>query len=165
MAKKTYTKENPTKCCPKFSPKGWDKSKVVWKNKKFIKESTFNIFHIPINMGPVMKKLWQQISAAKASPPTDEWLLLSCDKSPWKGDHYAAVTKKVPGASNVTISGTFLTRVFEGPFQEAKNWHQEMHSYVESKGKKAKKIYFFYTTCPKCIKVYKKNYVVAFAQI
>jgi hypothetical protein len=40
-----------------------------------------------------------------------------------------------------------------------------MKRFVKSKGKDAKKFYFFYTTCPACAKVYGKNYVVILAEI
>jgi hypothetical protein len=63
------------------------------------------------------------------------------------------------------LSGTFLTKVFEGPYQNAGKWAQEMKQYVQGKDKKIQKLYFSYTTCPKCAKVYGKNYVVLFAQI
>ena len=35
----------------------------------------------------------------------------------------------------------------------------------EKKGKVAKQLLFYYTTCPKCAKAYGKNYVVLFAQV
>ena len=31
--------------------------------------------------------------------------------------------------------------------------------------KKTKKIYFYYTTCPKCAKKYGHNYIVSFAEV
>ena len=40
-----------------------------------------------------------------------------------------------------------------------------MNDFIKSKGKEAKKLYFFYTTCPKCAKVYGKNYTVLLAQV
>ncbi len=43
-------------------------------------------------------------------------------------------------------------------------WAVEMKQYVENKGKQLLKLYFSYTTCPKCAKAYGKNYVVLFAQ-
>ena len=162
---KTYTDVNETGCCPKPNIKDWDKAKVVWKDKKFIKDSTICFMHIPLNMGKVIGRMFRKIQAAKAEVPTSEWLLLSCDPSPWKGDHFASVTKKVPDAENITISGTFLTKVFEGPYKEAKNWYEAMFKYAKAKGKEAKKVYFFYTTCPKCAKHYGKNYAIGFAQV
>ncbi len=64
-----------------------------------------------------------------------------------------------------TISGTFLCKVFEGPYQNMRKWIQEMSAFVESKGKKPQKLYFYYTTCPKCAKKYGKNYVAILAQV
>lgn len=163
--KVTYTDKNETGCCPVPDVAAWDKSEVVWKDKKFIRESVRQVFHIPLNMGGMMKRAWGKIEAAKAAPPTKEWIMLSYDPSPWRGEHLLAVSKEVPDAENVTISGRFLTRVFEGPFQNAPKWMGEMEEYVKAKGEKAKKVYFFYTTCPKCAKHYGKNYVVGLAEV
>ena len=65
----------------------------------------------------------------------------------------------------VRLSGNYLTRVFEGPYRDAPEWEKEMAAYVERRGKRAKKTYFFYTTCPKCAKAYGKNYVVAVTEV
>lgn len=64
-----------------------------------------------------------------------------------------------------TLSGTYLTKVFEGPFQNIGKWTQEIKEYVKSKNNNLIKLYFSYTTCPSCAKVYGKNYVILFAQI
>ena len=55
--------------------------------------------------------------------------------------------------------------MFEGPYRDMCKWIEEMKAFVESKGKSLQKMYFFYTTCPKCAKHFGKNYVVAFAEI
>jgi len=64
-----------------------------------------------------------------------------------------------------TLSGTYLAKVFEGPYRNMRNWIAEMKSYVQGKGKCLQKLYFFYTTCPKCSKKYGRNYVVILAQV
>ncbi|MFH0947923.1 MAG: hydrolase [Elusimicrobiota bacterium] len=87
------------------------------------------------------------------------------EKSLWGSDLYIAVDKEIPGAKNEKISGNFLTKVLEGPYQNAGKWAKEMCDYVESKGKETKKMYFWYTTCPKCAKIYGKNYTVIFVMI
>ena len=76
-----------------------------------------------------------------------------------------AVEKEVPDANNVKLSGTFLTKVFDGPYNAVPKWIKQMDEYVAEKGRKTKKYYFHYTTCPKCAKIYGHNYVVAFAQV
>ncbi len=75
------------------------------------------------------------------------------------------MTRPVDGAETVTLSGTFLTRVYEGPFRDAPKWCADMTAYVAAKGRTPKKMYLAYTTCPRCAKAYGKNYVVAFAQV
>ncbi len=75
------------------------------------------------------------------------------------------MTKDVPGAEMTHISGTFIAKVFEGPYRDAGKWAGEMANWVSSQGRTMRKLYFFYTTCPKCAKHYGKNYVVAFAEL
>ena len=101
----------------------------------------------------------------KAGAKAPYQLMLTDEKSLWGADIYIDVSKEVPGAQMTTLSGIFLTKVFEGPYQNAGKWALEMKDCVKSKNKELKKIYFSYTTCPKCAKVYGKNYVVLFAQI
>lgn len=157
-------KDNPTGCCPRFDPKPWDNKTFKFKDKKFVKGKTFNFMHVPLTMGLMMKNTWKKITDAKADPK-DTFAVLSYDPSPWKGEHFLTVTKDVPGADNVKLSGTYITKVFEGPFKDARKWVSEMEKFIKSKNKKLNKLYFYYTTCPKCIKVYGKNYTVAFAEV
>jgi hypothetical protein len=65
----------------------------------------------------------------------------------------------------VRLSGTYLTKVFEGPYKEMRNWYQELIDYAKSQGKTPVKTYFNYTMCPNCAKVYGHNYVVGFEQV
>jgi hypothetical protein len=78
---------------------------------------------------------------------------------------YLEVSKDVPGAKMASISGSFLCKVFEGPFRDISKWIGEMKTWVGAQGKTINKLYFYYTTCPKCAKVYGKNYVVLLARI
>ncbi len=65
----------------------------------------------------------------------------------------------------VEMTGEFLTKVFEGPYKDAPKWAEEMEAYVSGKGRRVKRTYFFYTSCPKCAKVYGRNYVVAVCEV
>ena len=91
--------------------------------------------------------------------------MLSDENSLWGADVYIAVAKDVPDSEMVKISGTFLTKVFEGHYKNVRNWIGEMKTYVESKKRDMEKMYFFYTTCPKCAEHYGKNYVVILAKV
>jgi hypothetical protein len=155
--------DSETGCCLRFNPGPWDEKEITFDNKLFIKDHVKSFFHIPLNFGKVMVKNMEMIQKADALEP--EPLMLSDEKSLWGSDIYIAVTKEVPGAETARISGTFLTKVFEGHYKNAGQWAKEMKDYVKSKAKELNKMYFFYTTCPKCAKVYGKNYTVILAQI
>lgn len=152
-----------TGCCEPFDPAPWQDKEIVWIKKLFIKDHVASFLHIPLNMGSKIIKNMAliEVAAAKASYQ----LMLTDENSLWGCDIYIDVVKDVPGAKMVEISGKFLTKVFEGPYNKAGQWAKEMKAYVEGKGETMQKLYFSYTTCPKCAKAYGKNYVVLFAQI
>jgi len=153
----------PTGCCDIFDPAPWQDKEISWTDKKFVKDHVTSFLHIPLNMGKVITRNLKLIERAGAKAPYQ--LMLTDENSLWGADIYIDVAKDVPGAKMATISGTFLTKVFEGPYNNAGKWAREMGMYVKDKDKELKKLYFSYTTCPKCAKVYGKNYVVLFAQI
>lgn len=155
--------QNLTGCCDPFNPDPWQDKEITWSDKIFVKDHVTSFLHIPLNMGKKVVKNLELIEKANAKAP--QQLMLTDEKSLWGADIYIDVSKAVPGAQMATISGTFLTKVFEGPYQNVGKWAQGMKEYVEKKGKQIKKLYFSYTTCPGCAKVYGKNYVVLFAQI
>jgi hypothetical protein len=152
--------DNPTNCCPRFKPEGWDEQELHFQDKLFVKANTRSIFHIPLNMGSVYPRTFKAIEDADAVD-MDQVLVLSIDPSAWHGEHFFSVTREVPGQEMVKMTGDYVTKVFEGPYKNAPRWEKEIEAFVESKGKRAGKTYFFYTTCPKCAKTYGKNYVVA----
>ena len=152
-----------TGCCPRFDPVPWDEKEKTWDGKLFLKDHVKTFLHIPISFGRVMIKNMSKITEAEAL--SDIPLMLCDENSLWSMDIYIAVAKDVPDAQMERISGTFLTRVFEGPYKNAGKWAKEMKEHVKAKGKEIKKMYFSYTTCPACAKYYGKNYVILFAQI
>lgn len=161
---RTDFEDNQTGCCPRFHPEPWDEREFIFEDKLFLKSTTINFFHKPLNMGSMMNKTWAKIQDAQADSD-EEFALLSYDPSPWKGEHYFTITREVPNGENVRMSGTFLTKVFEGPYREAGVWVGKMEDYVEAKGREMDKLYFYYTTCPRCAKHYGENYVVGFARV
>lgn len=156
--------ESPTGCCPEFNPDEWDGETFRFKDKLFMKVITHSFLHIPLGMNSVMKEAMARIEEAGARS-SDEYIMLSHDVSPWKCEHYISVDKEVPDTEMERLSGTYLARVFEGPFKNAGAWYEQLIKFVESRGATLVKVYFSYTTCPRCAKFYGKNYVVGFAQI
>lgn len=155
--------DSETGCCPRFNPEPWDEKEHTFDNKIFIKDRVKSIFHIPVNFGKVMVRNMEKIVNAKALPPAP--FMLSDENSLWGSDLYIEVSKEIPDSEMACISGKFLTKVFEGPYKNIRSWIKQMQDFVASRGKKAQKLYFFYTTCPKCAKYYGKNYIVLVAQI
>lgn len=158
------TSDNPTGCCPRFKPEGWDGQELHFEGKLFARAKTHSVFHIPIDMGPVFAKTFKAIEAAGAQPP-NQTIVLSRDLSPWSAEHLFAVTAPVEGLEMARLSGDYRTRVFEGPYQDAPNWVRGFNDELNRRGERAERTYFFYTTCPKCAKAYGKNYVVGVAQV
>lgn len=163
----TWRKEETTECCPKFDPSPWNEKEFLWKDKLFVKGSMPQIMHVPLpgTFGKTVAKIWKKIEEAGASPDIKDFIMLATESSPWRGEVYINAMKEVPGVENVRLSGTYATKVFDGPYNDVPKWIKEMDHYVAEKGKRVKKYYFYYTTCPKCAKKYGHNYVVAFAEV
>lgn len=153
---------NPT-CCPKFDPIPWDDKVFEWEDKKFIKDSVFTLFHMPINFSTVMKRLDKKITTAGAK--MIDGPCLSDHTSKWNMDIYLAVDKEISEAENTTLKGKFYSKVYEGPFQNSGKWYKDFENITKSKGLNVKKSFMWYTTCPKCAKKYGKNYVAIISQI
>jgi len=159
----TTQHQDPSICCPEFYPTPWQDKLFRWENKKFIRDKVFTVFYMPLTFSKVMKKLDETISKAEAAIP--DYLCLSDHTSQWNMDLYLAVDKEIPGPENTTISGKFFSKVYEGPFRDTGKWMKEFDATVKSNGLASKKVYMWYTTCPKCAKKYGNNYVVILAQV
>ena len=156
--------DRSTGCCYRFNPEGWDGQEIHLKDKMFLRAETKSILHIPTNMGKVMPGTYDAIENSGAMHP-DQFVVLSRELSPWKSEHLFLVDKEVPGQEMVRMSGDFISKVFEGPFNKVKDWHDEMLEPAEKSGRKAEDVYFFYTSCPRCAKAYGHSYVVAFTKL
>jgi hypothetical protein len=155
--------DNPTGCCPRFHPEGWDRQQLHFVDKPFVRAQTRSLLYVPLNTSSVFDKTYKAIQEAHAEG--DALLVLSHDESPWHAEHLFSVARDVPGADMVRLSGDFWTRVFEGPYRMVAQWAQTVEDEVEEAGKRLDRLYFFYTTCPRCAKAYGSNYVVAVAQV
>lgn len=155
---------NTTGCCPRFNPEGWDGVELHFRDKPFLRAETMAALHIPLNMGKVFTRVQGHIDDAAAMDP-EQVIVLSRDLSAFKGEHLFAVTKDVPEEEMIRLSGDYVTKVFEGPYSDAKDWHDALKALSAGRGKADGKVWFFYTTCPKCAKAYGKNYVVGLAEV
>lgn len=161
----TYTDKNETGCCAIPNISAWQDTELQFDNKQFIKMQTRSFMFVPLNMGRVMTAMNKTATYANALMPPEQGMVLSRDLSPWRAEQLYAVSKVVEGADNVTLSGKFLAKVFEGPYQNAKHWYEDMLDMAKKRGDTVEATYFFYTTCPKCAKHYGKNYTIGLAKV
>lgn len=160
----TYTSVNETGCCPVPNVDDWDR-RTIELHQRFIRMHTRSLFHVPLNMGRVMRSLDEAATRAGARMPVEQAMVLSRDLSPWRAEQLYAVSSEVDGVDNVVLDGTFASRVFEGPYSKAPTWQAGLVDYARSIGRDVAEVYFFYTTCPKCAKHYGKNYAIALGRL
>ncbi|MHA6265661.1 hydrolase [uncultured Aliiroseovarius sp.] len=158
------TSDNPTGCCPRFKPETWDGLTLHLRDKPFVRAATKSVLHIPMNMGSTFTRVFEHMKDAGAYDEAN-FVVMSRDLSPWTAEHLFAADTPVKHEEMTTLSGDFITKVFEGSFREAKDWHAQMQDLAEKQGTKDAVVWFFYTTCPRCAKTYGKNYVVGLAQL
>ena len=152
-------------CCYPFNTSLWDEKTHEWKEKLFLQDEVKQIMHIPVNMSSVVNRMFKKIEEGHAMPEVKEFLMLAYDPSPWKSEIYMTVTKDVPDGKMVKLSGTFVSKVFDGPYHHVPKWITEMDRYLSSNNQKSLKYYFHFAYCPKCVKKYGHNYCVTFAQL
>ncbi|PKP54278.1 MAG: hypothetical protein CVT92_00560 [Bacteroidetes bacterium HGW-Bacteroidetes-1] len=154
--------ENEPICCPPFDPKQWDEKILEWDNKKFIQDSVFTFFYMPVNFGQVMKRLDKKMTIVNATCP--DYLCLSEHTSAWNMNLYLAVDKEVPNEKIISLSGKYYCKVYEGAFNNTGRWIKDFQKMASEKQMTLKKMYMWYTTCPKCGKKYGKNYIVIISE-
>lgn len=157
------TEQQESECCPRFEPGPWMGTMHEWHDKKFIREKVRSFFYMPLNFGGVMRRVMPKIAAAGAQSPDN--LGLSEHTSRWNMDIYLAVDREIPNARNVTLSGRYVSQVYEGPFKDTGKWMQDFQKFTSEKDLKTGRIFMWYTTCPKCAKKYGKNYVVVLGEV
>ena len=152
-----------TGCCAKLDVARWDEKEIVWQEKLFLRDHIRAFLHVPLNFGSVITRDNEVIEEAEAYPEDPLWL--TDEVSPWGSDIYLAVDRDIPGKRIEKLSGTFLTKVFEGPYRHIGRWTREMEEYVGGEGHEVEKMYFYYSTCPKCAKQLGENHVVLLAKV
>lgn len=152
-------------CCYPLDTTLWEEKIHEWKDKLFLQDEVVQIMHIPVNMTPVVNRMFKKIEEADAMPEVKDFLMLAYDPSPWKSEIHMTVTKKVPNGKMVKLSGTFISKVFDGPYKDVPKWINRMDTFLSSHNQKCLKYYFHFAYCPKCMKKYGHNYCIVFAQI
>jgi len=159
----TQYDNSETGCCARLDVDHWDRREIEWERKPFVRDQVRKLFHIPVNYGSVIGRVNDLIESAEAY--TEEPLWLTDEVSSWVSILYTASNGDVPGATMEYLSGTFLTRVFEGPYRKVREWADETSAYARERGANVTRFLFYYATCPRCAKKFGENLVVVFAQV
>ena len=152
-----------TGCCAELDTSAWDRTEIVWEDKPFLKDKVRAFMHVPLNYGAVMSRDHKVLDDAAAWP--EQPLVITDEVSPWRSEVYFAIEGEIPNAETTTLSGRFLSRVFEGRYRDAPAWVREMKAWARERGQTTDKMLFYYATCPKCAKRLGKNQVVLLARI
>jgi hypothetical protein len=107
---------NTTGCCPRFNSEGWDGVDLHFRDKLFLRAETLSVLHVPLNMGKVFSRVQDHIDKAGAIDP-NQYIVLSCDVSAFKGEHLFAVTADVPGEEMIRLSGDYVHQGLRGSVQ------------------------------------------------
>lgn len=150
-------------CCPKINPNDWNDKIFQWQNKPFIKAKVRTFFYIPIGFGNTIRKLDKKLQANSLN--FSEGVCLSDHTSKWNMDIYVTIDKEFKDDSISYFNGNFYCKMYEGDFKDTGKWCSDYDKTLKEKGLKNKKIFMWYTTCPKCAKKYGKNYVGIFSEI
>lgn len=153
--------------CPRFDPAPWDRKFFTWTDKRFIVETIPQLFHSPLPGGfrRAVERLWARATEQGAAPDAADALFLAHDLSPWKSEIYLTVTKEVPAAHNVSLTGTFYSQVFDGPYNGVKGYLAALETSVAEAGRHATRYYFHFTSCPDCARKRGHNYILALAEL
>ncbi len=150
-------------CCPKLKVSDWDDKMLNWQNKNFVVGKVRTFFYMPVNFGKVITKLINLVTAEGGE--LDQNLCLSDHLSTKQMNILLAVNKKINGVENITLTGKFYCKVYEGPFKDTGRWCANFEKVLASKKLTMEKMYMWYTTCPKCAKKYGHNYTVIIAKV
>jgi hypothetical protein len=158
------SEDKVTDCCPIFHPEKWDKMIYDFSAYSFIKAQSKSFMYVPVNLDKVMTKVQKDIDEAKAAY-SDRYLILSQDISAFKCDHYFLVKGPVSKYPSQKVEGRYYCRVQDGDFRNISTWMKDFDEELHQKDRSLKEVFLFYTTCPKCAKVYGHNYVVLLAKV
>jgi hypothetical protein len=154
-------------CCPFFKVEKWDEVKQRWINKPFLKDSVPQLFHIPLpgTYAKTIGRMWGKATKANAAPPRDSFLLIAHDPSPFRGELFMEITRDIPDADVVKLSGIFYSKVFEASFNEIPVCLKKMKDLLSKNHLVSQKDYVYFPYCPKCSKKYGHKYVVIISQV
>jgi hypothetical protein len=136
---------------------------VAWKDRPFVKTRVRSLLHVPLNLPAKIREVKALVERAGAEAPLG--VVLIEERSAWSADLYIPASRPVPGAEMAWLSGTFITKVFEGAYRESPERAATMEAYIAGRGRRISRLFHGYTTCPSCARAYGASHIVLFAQV
>ena len=112
--------DNPTNCCPRFNPEGWNDQDLYFKDKLFVRAKTKSLMHVPLNMGKVFSHTFKAIEEADAMN-RDQCVVLSRDISPWVGEHFFPSKNLYPAKKWIEFPATSARWFLRARIRKLKN--------------------------------------------
>lgn len=156
--------DSPTGCCPRFHPERWDEQVLHFEQRLFARAMSRNVKHVPQDLALAYADAASAIEKARAWEE-QQLLVLNRMVTARDAEHLFLVGRNVPGLQMVRLDGEYRTRLFEGDYQQVPHWQAEFEEDLAARGMPADRVYFHYTSCPKCAEAYGRNYVVAVAKM
>ncbi len=140
-----------SECCPDIPKEKWEEKTVTWRNKPFYKFKVRSLFHFPIRFESSLRSAGKDIKS-KGMEFARPVMVIERGSNTFSQEMLMSLDKIYPDPNVVTLTGTFMSKMFVGPYKDMKDYIKEMNSFVEEKGLHAKELLFWYTNCPECAK-------------
>jgi len=152
-------------CCKDIDLSKWNFREVKWNRKPFYVVRYGTFLHIPIGIGKAMVSGMNIVAGKYHTPYPELWL--SKETGLFSAKMLFAVKKANPGDPSIEkLSGTFVTRGFQGPYKNMGNYIRVFNEQVKQKyGRKPIELYFWYANCPKCAKKQGGPKIVIFGRV
>ncbi len=141
------------KCkCKPIDVKKYNNKEVSWKDKYFYTAPQPCFLHVPIGIAVRIENAFTALQDKGLK--FDEKKHMIVQKDGWfRGQLLFEVDKpkkSVPGI--VKLNKKFLAKSHIGAYKELGKTVRELYRVAYKKGKRLSGIYFWYTTCPDCVK-------------
>gem|GEM_PF-227136 len=139
-------------CCKDIDLGKWHLKKVKWRRKPFYVVRYGTFFHIPLGIGKAMTDGMSAVTKKYHTAYPELWL--SKDTGMFSAKMMFAVDRASTSDPEIEeLTGTFVSRGFQGPYSQIGNFVRVFREQVMQKyGKKPMELYFWYANCPKCAK-------------
>jgi hypothetical protein len=149
--------------CPQLSKDEWHLSKHIWDKRPFYQVHYRCFFNLPINLQTQVRQALTKLQNRDLLEETP--MIFSVRENAWGGDLLISITKHVPDLETRSISGHFISFLFNGNYKQVPYWIRKVQEYGRRKYLDFSELYIWHVTCPRCIQKYGQAQTVIFAKM